>query len=1065
METCRDGSTLDTVIFPLFHRYLSIAVVLLLLLFALACGGGGGKEAFGGITSPAGNAIIIDNDSAGTSSVGTWSLATGASEHYGTLSMYATVGGGIDSYRFTPNIVTAGNYEVHVWNSCYSNRATNVPHRIVYDGGETTVEVDQDCDTGSHGEWLYLGTFHFQTGTGGYVEISDSGLVYPSTTYIGADAVCFVNTDTTVNQPPAISGAPATSVTVDQLYSFTPQASDPDGDTLTFSVMNAPAWSSFDSSAGTLSGTPGIGDLNTFLNITISVSDGQAIISLASFDITVEAVPSSNDIIIDNNEAGTLSAGTWNSATGASEHYETLSVYATVGGGTDSYRFTPTIVTTGYYEVYAWNSCYSNRATNVPHRIVYDGGETTVEVDQDCDTGPHGEWSYLGTFHFQAGTGGYVEISDSGLVYPSTTYIGADAMRFVNTNTPAPANQPPVISGTPATSVTTDQLYSFTPQASDPDGDTLIFSVINAPVWSTFDSTTGTLSWAYGTAISGEYPSITISVSDGQTTTNLTPFTVTVTGAPAVVAIDGFTNVTQALDATGTGTRYDVGGGNYFAMELSQVPWQSLQPGDVVNIYYRTTPYRHKVLLSEQGTAVNPIVVNGVTSASGERPTIDAQDAVSVNPEEWNSDFESALIMINKRNTTGTYGENAKYYLIQGLHLTGVRSTNSYTHNGVVTNYPDAGRAIWSAGGQYVTLQGMVIDNCGSGVFIQAADDPGALSKAWTIRGSKFENNGSGDRDHQIYFQAVSDPGEYNIVEGNYFGPPTVGQLVAQLKVRATGAIIRYNWFNSSARTIDLVEAQDAIPAWMYDHYTNQEILDYYRTSYIYGNVFVNDFNATSGSASVRPLHFGADSLDASALFGSYGGAGLSAGEPAMRGYQSPTYFYHNTFYMRANSSDLWRGNLFDLENNNSLVTPTPGEVDAWNNIIEFAGNTRIGTLNRSGTLRWNGINLVHTATLTIFAESDAYASNENPGDDSDINIINNGNIINGSANFVDATNIVLSAKDFSLNPGSPAIGQAVALPAELVAFPVLLQPSGLNGGAIIRSSTVDLGAISNTSP
>ncbi|MCP4001128.1 MAG: hypothetical protein GY727_09485, partial [Gammaproteobacteria bacterium] len=402
---------------------------------------------------------------------------------------------------------------------------------------------------------------------------------------------------------------------------------------------------------------------------------------------------------------------------------------------------------------------------------------------------------YLGSFNFQAGTGGYVEISDNGLVYPSITYIGADAMRFVNTDTPAPVNQPPVISGTPATSVTMDQLYSFTPQASDPDGDTLTFSVINAPAWSTFDSTTGTLSWVSGTAISGEYPSITISVSDGQTTTNLTPFTVTVTGAPAVVAIEGFTNVTQALDATGMGTRYDVGGGNYFAIELNQVPWQSLQPGDVVNIYHRTTPYRHKVLLSEQGTAVNPIVVNGVTSASGERPTIDAQDAVSVNPEEWNSDFESSLIMINKRNTTGTYGENAKYYLIQNLHLTGVRSTNSYTHNGAVMNYPDAGRAIWSAGGQYVTLQGLVIDNCGSGVFIQAADDPGALSKAWTIRGSKFENNGSGERDHQIYFQAVSDPGEYNIVEGNYFGPPTVGQLVAQLKVRATGAIIRYNWF------------------------------------------------------------------------------------------------------------------------------------------------------------------------------------------------------------------------------------------------------------------------------
>ncbi|MFV1983655.1 MAG: RHS repeat domain-containing protein, partial [Thiohalomonadales bacterium] len=57
-------------------------------------------------------------------------------------------------------------------------------------------------------------------------------------------------------------------------------------------------------------------------------------------------------------------------------------------------------------------------------------------------------WFLLGTYSFNAGTSGYLEITDEGIVSSSTTYIGADAARFVqvgavasntvipNTNTP-----------------------------------------------------------------------------------------------------------------------------------------------------------------------------------------------------------------------------------------------------------------------------------------------------------------------------------------------------------------------------------------------------------------------------------------------------------------------------------------------------------------------------------------------------------------------------------------------------------------------------------------------------
>ena len=46
------------------------------------------------------------------------------------------------------------------------------------------------------------------------------------------------NAPTPTNTAPTISGSPTTSMNVGEAYSFTPTASDPDNDTLTFSINN-----------------------------------------------------------------------------------------------------------------------------------------------------------------------------------------------------------------------------------------------------------------------------------------------------------------------------------------------------------------------------------------------------------------------------------------------------------------------------------------------------------------------------------------------------------------------------------------------------------------------------------------------------------------------------------------------------------------------------------------------------------------------------------------------------------------------------------------------------------
>ena len=99
-------------------------------------------------------------------------------------------------------------------------------------------------------------------------------------------------TPTPTNSAPRISGNPASAVNVGDAYSFTPTASDADGDSLTFSIANMPGWASFDSATGELSGQPTLGDVGTYSNISISVSDGTVSASLSGFTITVNQMSS-----------------------------------------------------------------------------------------------------------------------------------------------------------------------------------------------------------------------------------------------------------------------------------------------------------------------------------------------------------------------------------------------------------------------------------------------------------------------------------------------------------------------------------------------------------------------------------------------------------------------------------------------------------------------------------------------------------------------------------------------------------------------------------------------------
>jgi len=299
------------------------------------------------------------------------------------------------------------------------------------------------------------------------------------------------------NGSPSISGTPATRVTAGSAYSFTPSASDPDDDPLTYSIINRPSWASFDASTGRLSGTPGPSHVGRYANIVIRVSDGRASASLPAFSIEVQAAA---------NRAPTISGSPPTSATVGSPYsftpnasdpdgdtlgfsIENRPSWATFSSSTGRLSGTPTS-----------SGTFSNIV------ITVSDGETSVSLPAFSIT--------------VTGGGG-----------------GA-------------GNRAPTISGTPPSTVNAGTAYSFQPSASDPDGDDLTFSIENRPSWASFDTSTGRLTGTPGADDAGTYSNIVIRVSDGQASASLPAFSITVSQPNMGSATLSWTAPTQNTDGS-----------------------------------------------------------------------------------------------------------------------------------------------------------------------------------------------------------------------------------------------------------------------------------------------------------------------------------------------------------------------------------------------------------------------------------------------------------------------------------------------------------------------------------
>jgi hypothetical protein len=329
---------------------------------------------------------------------------------------------------------------------------------------------------------------------------------------------------------------------------------------------------------------------------------------------------------------------------------------------------------------------------------------------------------------------------------------------------------------------------------------------------------------------------------------------------------------------------YNVGPGHTYTA-LHQVPWDRVDEGDTVKVYWQATPYHDKIVLNNSGSRHAPIKIVGIAGPNGQRPIISAWGAIENPQAKFWSDQVSAQGIFTIA-PTGWNGE-VSWITISNLELRDALRENWFinAHGQQVSyNVGAAGVALYHA--KNITISNCHIQNNENGIFGKSFGFAAGDLRNITIRGNVFQNNGVPNQPHyhNTYIEGIN-----TIYEKNWYYSPKAWSAGCNLKDRGAGTIIRYNWFEGGLRLLDLVDPEDGAPTFLNDPLWGK--------TYVYGNILVNP---PSGGATAI-IHFGFD--------GQWQNA------------QENLYFYQNTVVnINDQTTGRWYTYVFKCDNDNSTV-------------------------------------------------------------------------------------------------------------------------------------------------
>ncbi len=346
-----------------------------------------------------------------------------------------------------------------------------------------------------------------------------------------------------INHPPVLAAIGSKTINEGTNLSFTLSATDPDGDSLTYSATGLPNGATFNAATRTFTWTPSNTQAGNY-NVSFSVSDGSlndaetVAISVGNVNRPpVLAAIGSKTINEGTNLSFTLSA---TDPDGDSLTYSATGLPngATFNAATRTFTWTPSNTQAGNYNVSfsvsdgslndAETVAISVGNVNRPPVLAAIGSKTINEgtnlsftlsaTDPDGDSLTYSATGLPNGATFNAATrtftwtpgntqaGNYnvsFSVSDGSLNDAETVAISVGNV-----------NRPPVLAAIGSKTINEGTNLSFTLSATDPDGDSLTYSATGLPNGATFNAATRTFTWTPGNTQAGNY-NVSFSVSDG----------------------------------------------------------------------------------------------------------------------------------------------------------------------------------------------------------------------------------------------------------------------------------------------------------------------------------------------------------------------------------------------------------------------------------------------------------------------------------------------------------------------------------------------------------------------
>ena len=432
---------------------------------------------------------------------------------------------------------------------------------------------------------------------------------------------------TTGNNAPVITSTAVTTATVNTLYTYDVDASDADGDTLSYSLTNNPIGMNINSNSGLISWTPqNIGSYD----VNVKVSDNKNGVDEQLFVIVVSSViPGNNAPVIISNPVLT---GTVN----------TLYTYDVDATDADGDTLTYSLVSSpNWMQINNVNGLISGTPTQT--------GNYDVNVKVSDNKG------------------------------------GVDEQSFVIiVSSVIPGNNAPVITSNPVLTGTVNTLYTYDVDATDADNDVLSYSLINKPANMNINSNSGLISWTPNNI--GNY-NVNVKVSDNKGGVDEQSFVIIVssvipgnnapyfTNLPATVT--AYKNVlfnydVNAIDADGDTLTYSlVSSPDNVVMNMNTglITWT---PNEVGN-------YNIQVRVSDNngGSAVSTLTVNV--------NIINPNDlnAQIINPNEGDIYYQNTPVLLE--GTSNPVATNYEWKIFQGNSL--IRTITGNIIGGTISTF------------------------------------------------------------------------------------------------------------------------------------------------------------------------------------------------------------------------------------------------------------------------------------------------------------------------------------------------------------------------------------------